>query len=122
MSVRPQARSRSALAENAVRFTSTGEVTLVARPAAGAVTLEIRDTGPGLEGELIVETEDIVRGNGSDRPARLLGFGLRLAGRLVRALGASLTIAASPSGTTCHLVIPDLAAAPAAETLNAASA
>jgi len=111
-----------ALADNAVRFTTTGEVTLVARPAAGAVTLEIRDTGPGLDGELIVETEDIVRGKGADRPARLLGFGLRLAGRLVRALGASLTIAASPSGTTCHIVIPDLAAAAAAETLNAASA
>jgi signal transduction histidine kinase len=111
-----------ALADNAVRFTSTGEVTLVARPAAGAVTLEIRDTGPGIDGELIVETEDIVRGQGTDRPARLLGFGLRLAGRLVRALGASLTIASSPSGTTCHLVIPDLAAAAAAETLNVASA
>jgi len=111
-----------ALADNAVRFTSTGEVTLVARPAAGAVTLEIRDTGPGIDGELIVETEDIVRGQGTDRPARLLGFGLRLAGRLVRALGASLTIGSSPSGTTCHLVIPDLAAAAAAETLKAASA
>lgn len=111
-----------ALAENAVRFTTTGEVSLVARPVAGGVTLEIRDSGPGIDGELIVETEDVVTGRGADRPPRLLGFGLRLAGRLVRVLGASLTIASSPSGTTCHLVLPDLAAAQRGRVLQAASA
>jgi two-component sensor histidine kinase len=49
-------------------------------------------------------------GRAGTRPPRLLGFGLRLAGRLVRTLGASLTMAASPSGTACHLVIPELRA------------
>ncbi|HJQ74082.1 MAG TPA: hybrid sensor histidine kinase/response regulator [Gaiellaceae bacterium] len=110
-----------ALAENAVRFTSGGEVTLVARPAAGGITLEIRDTGPGLAAELIVETEDVIAGRASDRAPRLLGFGLRLAGRLVRTLGASLTIASSPSGTTCHLVVPELPAQ-SGHSLQAASA
>jgi signal transduction histidine kinase len=104
------ARLVRALADNAVRYTSTGEVLLVARPAAHGATFEVRDTGPGLDPELIVETEDVVAGRGADRSPRLLGFGLRLAGRLVRTLGASLTIAASPSGTTCHIVVPDLAA------------
>jgi signal transduction histidine kinase len=104
------ARLVRVLAENAVRFTTRGEVAIVARPAANAITLEVRDTGPGIDAELIVETEEIVAGRATDRPARLLGFGLRLAGRLVRALGASLTIASSPEGTTCHLVVPDLAA------------
>jgi signal transduction histidine kinase len=68
----------------------------------------VRDSGPGLAPELIVETEDVVAGRGGDRSPRLLGFGLRLAGRLLRTLGASLTIAASPSGTTCHIVLPDI--------------
>jgi signal transduction histidine kinase len=98
-----------ALADNAVRYTDHGEVVLKARPATGGATLEVRDTGPGLETDLILETEDVVAGRSNLRPPRLLGFGLRLAGRLIRQLGASLTMAASPSGTTCQLVIPDLA-------------
>jgi signal transduction histidine kinase len=98
------------LAENAVRFTEHGEIVLVARPAASGATLEVRDSGPGLEPDLIVETEDVIAGRATDRPPRLLGFGLRLAGRLVRTLNAGLTIASDPSGTTCHLVVPDLAA------------
>jgi signal transduction histidine kinase len=104
------ARLVRALADNAVRFTAGGEVGLRARPAAGGITLEVSDSGPGLPAELILETEDVVAGRASARPPRLLGFGLRLAGRLVRALGASITIAASPRGTTCQLVIPELAA------------
>src|SRR5438132_10969597 len=101
------------LADNAVRHTTEGEVVLVARPAASGVTLEVRDSGPGIDPELIVETEDVIAGRATTRPPRLLGFGLRLAGRLVRILGASLTMAAGPQGTTCHLVVPDLAAAAA---------
>jgi hypothetical protein len=57
----------------------------------------------------VLETEDVIAGRAGVRPPRLLGFGLRLAGRLVRALGASLTIAASPTGTACQLVAPALA-------------
>jgi len=110
------------LADNAVRYTPEGTVALVARPVAGGVTLEVRDTGPGIDAELIVETEDVVAGRAATRPPRLLGFGLRLAGRLVRLLGASLTIAASPEGTTCHLIIPDLAAAESGRSAQAASA
>jgi signal transduction histidine kinase len=110
------------LADNAVRFTGAGEVALLARPAAGGITLEVRDTGPGLPAELIMETEDVIAGRSSDKPPRLLGFGLRLAGRLVRILGASLTIASSPTGTTCHLVVPDLVSAQQARPLHAASA
>ncbi len=111
-----------ALADNAVRHTTEGEVVLVARPAASGVTLEVRDSGPGIDPELIVETEDVVAGRAATRPPRLLGFGLRLAGRLVRILGASLTMAAGPQGTTCHLVVPDLAAAASDRTAQAATA
>jgi len=110
------------LAENAVRFTSKGEVMLVARPSAAAITVEVRDSGPGIDPELVAETEDIVAGRASIRPPRLLGFGLRLAGRLVRILGASLTIDVSPDGTTCHLVLPELAVAQPERALQVATA
>ncbi|TMB16619.1 MAG: response regulator [Deltaproteobacteria bacterium] len=116
------ARLLRALADNAVRYTAEGEVVVVARPAATGVTLEMRDSGPGIAPELIVETEDVLAGRAPTRPPRLLGFGLRLAGRLVRVLGASLTMAASPEGTTCHLVVPDLAAAEYDRTAQAATA
>src|SRR5439155_2285899 len=106
-------RLLQALLDTAVRPTSQGQVVVTARPAAGGATLEIRDTGPGIAPELIVETEDVIAGRTDLRPPRQLGFGLRLAGRLVRALGASLTLVGSRDGTTCHLVIPDLAAADA---------
>ncbi len=116
------ARLVRALADNAVRHTVEGEVVLVARPAASGVTLEVRDSGPGIDPELIVETEDVIAGRATTRPPRLLGFGLRLAGRLVRILGASLTMAAGPQGTTCHLVVPDLAGAESGRTAQAATA
>ena len=102
-----------ALLDNAVRHTPQGHVVVTARPASGGATLEIRDSGPGIAPELIVETEDVIAGRTGARPPRQLGFGLRLAARLVRALGASLTLVGGPDGTTCHLVIPDLAAADA---------
>jgi signal transduction histidine kinase len=99
-----------ALADNAVRWTNRGEVLVRAREVTGGLSVEVRDSGPGLDPDLILETEDVMAGRAGTRPPRLLGFGLRLAGRLVRTLGASLTMAASPSGTACHLVIPELRA------------
>jgi signal transduction histidine kinase len=99
-----------ALADNAVKWTNRGEVLLRARGVNGGVSIEVRDSGPGLDPDLVLETEDVIAGRAGVRPPRMLGFGLRLAGRLVRALGASLTIAPSATGTTCHLVVPTLPA------------
>jgi signal transduction histidine kinase len=105
------ARLVRALVDNAVRFTLAGEVDVVARPAAGGVRLEIHDTGPGLGADLITEVEEAMAGRGQTRPPRLLGFGLRLATRVARTLGAVMTIVASETGTSCQLLVPDLAAA-----------
>ena len=99
-----------ALADNAVKWTNRGEVVVRARGVTGGVSIEVRDSGPGLDPDLVLETEDVIAGRAGVRPPRMLGFGLRLAGRLVRALGASLTIAPSATGTVCHLVIPALPA------------
>jgi signal transduction histidine kinase len=97
-----------ALGDNAVRFTGNGEVSIVARRTTGAVSIDVRDSGPGLDAELIAEVEDVMTGRNSQRPPRQLGFGLRLVGRLVRTLNASMTITATPTGTTCCLVVPDV--------------
>jgi signal transduction histidine kinase len=105
------ARLVRALADNAVRYTLAGEVVLSADAGPnGTVLLEIRDTGPGIAPEMIAETRDVVAALPNVEPPRLLGFGLRLAGRLVRVLGATLDMTSSPTGTRCALVLRPQAA------------
>ncbi len=95
-----------ALTDNAVRYTLAGEVVLAAEAGPnGTVLLEIRDTGPGMAPEMIAETRDVIAARPNVDPPRLLGFGLRLAGRLVRVLGATLDITSGPTGTRCALVL-----------------
>jgi signal transduction histidine kinase len=100
-----------ALADNAVRYTLAGEVVLRAEPAAGGVAIEVRDTGPGMAPELVAETRDVIAARPNSDPPRLLGFGLRLAGRLIRTLGATLEVNTGPAGTRCAMVVPSQAAA-----------
>ena len=96
-----------ALADNAVRYTFAGEVVLHAEPGpGGSVTIDVRDTGPGMAPELVVETRDVIAGRPNADPPRLLGFGLRLVGRLVRALGATLEVHAGPGGTRFTVLVP----------------
>ena len=100
-----------ALADNAVRYTLAGEIVLRAEPApGGAVVVDVRDTGPGMAPELVAETRDVVTAASSSSPPRLLGFGLRLAGRLVRALDASFDVHTGPTGTRITIVVPPRAA------------
>jgi signal transduction histidine kinase len=100
-----------ALADNAVRYTAAGQVVLAARQLRDQVILEVRDSGGGIAPELIAETQDVIAGRPGADPPRLLGFGLRLAGRLVRTLGAGLAMTASRGGTTCEITVPVVAAA-----------
>jgi two-component system sensor histidine kinase/response regulator len=102
-----------ALADNAVRHAAEGRVLLAARTVGPQVVLEVRDAGPGIEPALIQETQDVITGRPGGDPPRLLGFGLRLVGRLVRTLGARLDIASSPTGTTCAITLPGAARAEA---------
>src|SRR5437867_3370993 len=67
-----------------------------------------------------VRVSDLLARVGAELASRARVKGL--AGRLVRILGASLTMAAGPDGTTCHLVVPDLAAAESSRSAQAATA
>ena len=96
-----------ALVDNAVRYTLSGEVVLRAEAGpAGSITIDVRDTGPGMAAELVAETRDVIAARPNADPPRLLGFGLRLAGRLVRTLGATLDVHAGPGGTRFSIAVP----------------
>jgi signal transduction histidine kinase len=99
-------------AENAVRYAASGgTIALRAVPSGDGVVVVVQDDGPGIQPELAAEAIAVAGGDG--KPPRLLGFGLRLAGRLIRALGGRLAI--SPvTGTRWELTIPPLADAAAA--------
>ncbi|HEV7732958.1 MAG TPA: hybrid sensor histidine kinase/response regulator [Candidatus Binatia bacterium] len=99
------------LADNAVRYSPSGQVVLAARSVRDQVVLEVRDSGGGISPELVAETQDVIAGRPGADPPRLLGFGLRLAGRLVRVLGAGLAITAGRGGTTCEVTVPTMVSA-----------
>jgi signal transduction histidine kinase len=105
------ARLVRALADNAVRYTVGGSVALAAEGLHdGRVAIEVRDTGPGMSPELLDEARAVM-GRADGGPPRLLGFGLRLVGRLVRALGAEAAVTSTGSGTGYRIVVPPLAVA-----------
>ncbi len=108
-------------AENAVRYTTPGgRIAFVGAPDGDGVRVTIQDDGPGIERELLDETLGVL--GGEQKAPRLLGFGLRLATRLVRALGADLRGTVS-GGTRWDLRVPRLVAtATAPATASAARA
>jgi len=102
-------RLARALADNAVRYTQMGGVALVALPSPVGVTLEVRDSGPGIPREVLTEMQDVAGGAREVGSGAVSGFGLRLARRLVGLLGATIAVDTGPEGTTVRLTIPDLA-------------
>jgi signal transduction histidine kinase len=104
-------RAVSALVENAVRYTERGEIAVQASPTPDGVAIRVSDTGIGMSDEAIAETLAVAEGDPKEAPPRLLGFGLRLVGRLVRILGGTLAITSSPGGTVLEMALPHLAAA-----------
>jgi len=77
------ARLVRALADNAVRHTVEGEVVLVARPAASGVTLEVRDSGPGIDP---ATGDGIFREGATSKPGHF-GIGLALVEQVARRRG-----------------------------------
>jgi signal transduction histidine kinase len=102
------------LASNAVKFTGSGKVTISvsegrAPDGAEAVVLEVTDTGPGMEPELIERAFESLNqlSNSSARRFRGLGLGLSVVHQNVGALGGTIEVQTTPShGSSFRTTIP----------------
>lgn len=113
------------LLSNALKFTEEGDVELELATTASrdAVTLRVRDSGPGIEPEALDRIFDAFFQAGHSNAHGLsgVGLGLAIAQRLAHALGGQLAVESSPGrGTTFELRLP-VAAGKASETGSTAA-
>lgn len=108
------------LLANAVNYTEAGEVLLAARRHGATASIEVWDTGPGIEpAEQLRIFEEFQRGAASGRAAGGgFGLGLAIVQRSAEALGHAITLCSRPGKGTCFRVsVPfvgrDLPARPA---------
>ncbi len=82
------------LIQNAVRHTSRGGVLVGCRRRAGALSLEVWDSGPGIPDERLrdIFREFVQIGNQERNRAKGLGLGLSIVDRLSRLLGHRVTV------------------------------
>jgi signal transduction histidine kinase len=98
----------SALIHNAIRFTTTGGVTLRAIVHDG-LTFEVQDTGPGMtRAEASRLFEAFAQGDeSSTRVADGLGLGLTAAHGLARLMGGRIEVESTPGvGSIFRVVLP----------------
>ncbi|HSK76004.1 MAG TPA: ATP-binding protein [Thermoanaerobaculia bacterium] len=96
------------LLNNAVKFTDPGgSIELSARVVGGEVLISVRDTGIGIEPELLSQIfEPFLQGNQSlDRSQGGLGIGLTLARTLVEMHGGVLTARSEGPGRGSELIV-----------------
>ncbi|MGJ7569862.1 ATP-binding response regulator [Variovorax sp. RB2P76] len=102
-------RMLSNLVDNALKYTSRGGVTVMARERGNAVWIEVRDTGMGIAPEQsgrIFEEFYQVGNPGRDR-SRGLGIGLSIVQRLSRLLGHPVQLQSRfGRGTRLRVVVP----------------
>jgi PAS domain S-box-containing protein len=96
------------LVANAVKYTAAGEVTLAARRGeGGAVTVEVRDTGSGMDAPTLARARDRFYRRDRTRNNGGFGLGLSIADQAATALGVGLDIASAPGeGTSVTVVFP----------------
>ena len=93
------------LAQNAAKYTVSGQITLHASTAGAGVTVAVRDTGQGLELPAAEAIERFSRGGA--RAADGFGLGLSIAHQAALALGATLRLQDNPGGgTIATLTLP----------------
>jgi PAS domain S-box-containing protein len=101
------------LTSNAAKFTEEGSIVLgVAREAAGAMAMTVRDTGPGVPADQLAAIfEPFTQADQS--PTRRhggAGLGLSIARRIARAMGGTLTARSTPgcgSAFTLTVALPE---------------
>lgn len=102
-------RMLSNLIDNALKYTSSGGVTVIARMRGDDAWIEVRDTGIGIAPEQldrVFEEFYQVDNLGRDR-SRGLGIGLSIVKRLSRLLGHRIEVRSLPGrGTRFRVVVP----------------
>lgn len=97
------------LIHNAIRYTSRGGVTVLARTRHDRTSLEVWDTGVGINGDQLPHIFNEffqVENSGRDRH-KGLGMGLSIVKRLVLLLGHELEVASVPGrGTVFRVLLP----------------
>ena len=96
------------LVQNAIKYTESGGIVVVARSTASHIHVEIWDTGVGIrEADLHKVFDEFYQvGRGERVRAQGLGMGLAIVKRLVRLLGHELTVSSRPGrGTMFRLRI-----------------
>jgi signal transduction histidine kinase len=98
------------LVSNAVKFTPKGgEVTLACGRLGAAVTIEVRDTGPGIPAEMLDAIFDpfVQLGRTLTSTHEGAGLGLAISRDLARAMGGDVTVESTPGvGSTFTLRLP----------------
>jgi signal transduction histidine kinase len=112
------------LIDNALKFTSTGRITIRARVAetAGRVAIEVADTGPGIAPEEAAHVFDPFHqlGASSTRSTGGVGLGLSIVKSLAEALGGSVALDSRPGeGSTFRVELPCVLPEAAASALEA---
>lgn len=97
-------RTVSNLVANAIRYTSEGTVTVSAQKTDGNVTIEVRDTGPGLSRQQI---EQVLQHGVSGEQSNGSGLGLSIVQEALDELGGSFELISTPgTGTIARCLIP----------------
>jgi signal transduction histidine kinase/CheY-like chemotaxis protein/HPt (histidine-containing phosphotransfer) domain-containing protein len=99
------------LAGNAVKFTESGGVAIVAEPGAqpDQVTFQVRDTGAGIapDAQARIFEEFEQADGGSTRRHGGTGLGLAISQRIVERMGGRITVESTPgAGATFRFTVP----------------
>ena len=93
------------LVSNAIKYTPSGRVTLTIAWEAGMLTLEVRDTGPGMDETTLIRIFEPFRQDGSTASSRAgTGLGLAITRRLANLMGGEIEASSKPGQGSCFSV------------------
>ncbi|HZC58654.1 MAG TPA: ATP-binding protein, partial [Chthoniobacterales bacterium] len=93
---------------NSIKFTDTGEVSLVVNRVDGRIRFEVRDTGKGIpESDLPHVFKAFYQASNNDQTSGGVGLGLHISQRIVRLLGGELQVSSTEGkGTVFWFELP----------------